>query len=365
RPVDQGYASLKDKRRRIFSIVDEYPKIWSVADFLEGGLLRVEMGSKNEGGQNVGFSVTSKTKVPEGEWTHVAVVFARQEKKLFIFINGLLDAEAVMNAAFAASLSGDRPLTIGSVWQSFVGSVDEIRLYLRALAPSEVKELSGNFFTGALKPVGVAKILEQKKRLERVVALTNYYVSTQGNDQWTGRFAEPNADKTDGPLATPAGAQEMIRAVKEKNGFSGPVTVTFRGGVYPIQDPLQFTAADSGTKTAPVRYQSHTGEAVVISGGKKVSGWKAAAGGFLEAVIPEVKGGDLYFHELFVGDNRATRTRLPKKGFYRINELVKDSRTEFFFKPGDIQNWKNLRDVNVTSYHAWTASLHWIDTVDL
>lgn len=364
-PGDQGYASLKDKRRRIFSIADDYPKVWAVVDLLEGGFLRVEVGSKNEAGQNVGFSATAKTKVVDGDWNHVAIVFARQEKRLYLYLNGMLDAEVAFSATFNASLSGDRPFSIGSVWQNFIGSVDELRLNLRALSPSEVKDLTKLFFTGSLKPVGATKQFELRKREGRVLALTNYYVSPRGNDEWTGALAEPNAAKTDGPLATVAGAQAVIRAVKEKGALPGPVTVTLRGGVYPIQETLRWTPLDSGSKAAPVKYQSQKGEEAVISGGKKVSGWKAVSGGLLEAEIPEVKNGDLYFHELYVGGNRASRTRLPKTGFYRINDLVKDSKTEFFFKPGDIQNWKNLRDVNVTGYHAWTASLHWIDSVDL
>ncbi|MEI8206471.1 MAG: right-handed parallel beta-helix repeat-containing protein, partial [Kiritimatiellales bacterium] len=197
------------------------------------------------------------------------------------------------------------------------------------------------------------------------LTLTNFFVSPQGSDQWTGRIAEPNADNSDGPLATLSGAQEAIRALKSKGALPGPVTVTFRGGIYPVQTTLQFTATDSGTKAAPVTYQAQKGEEVVISGGKKVFGWKEVAGGLLETEIPGVKEGRLYFNELYIGGNRAMRTRLPKKGFYRINHLVKDSEKEFYFNLGDIQNWTNLRDVNVTCYHSWTASLQWIDSVDL
>jgi len=31
---------------------------------------------------------------------------------------------------------------------------------------------------------------------------TAFYVATNGNDAWSGRLAEPNADKTVGPFAT-------------------------------------------------------------------------------------------------------------------------------------------------------------------
>ena len=40
------------------------------------------------------------------------------------------------------------------------------------------------------------------------------YIATHGNDQWSGTRAAPNATKTDGPLASLAGARNRIRALK-------------------------------------------------------------------------------------------------------------------------------------------------------
>lgn len=37
------------------------------------------------------------------------------------------------------------------------------------------------------------------------------YVSTEGNNSWTGNFDQPNQDKTDGPFATLEGARDAIR----------------------------------------------------------------------------------------------------------------------------------------------------------
>ena len=38
------------------------------------------------------------------------------------------------------------------------------------------------------------------------------FVAPNGNDAWSGSLAEPNAAKTDGPLATLERAREKIRA---------------------------------------------------------------------------------------------------------------------------------------------------------
>ena len=57
------------------------------------------------------------------------------------------------------------------------------------------------------------------------------YVSTQGNDRWSGKLAEPNAERTDGPFATPGKARDVIRAARRQGELAGPVTVWLRGAL--------------------------------------------------------------------------------------------------------------------------------------
>ena len=79
------------------------------------------------------------------------------------------------------------------------------------------------------------------------------YVSTVGNDTWSGRLGEPNADGTDGPLASVQKARDIIRETKAATGgLTKPVTVMLRGGVYPQAEPIVFTPADSGTRRVPL-----------------------------------------------------------------------------------------------------------------
>jgi len=53
-------------------------------------------------------------------------------------------------------------------------------------------------------------------RVERCVKGVVFYVSPTGNDGWSGKLDEPNADKTDGPFATIAKAVEVLRQIKPK-----------------------------------------------------------------------------------------------------------------------------------------------------
>ncbi len=70
--------------------------------------------------------------------------------------------------------------------------------------------------------------------------VADLFVSPQGNDAWSGRLAEPNAAKTDGPLATIERAQQVVRQWKGRPGRSGPIVVALRGGTYFLSKPIQF-----------------------------------------------------------------------------------------------------------------------------
>src|SRR5512139_876823 len=56
------------------------------------------------------------------------------------------------------------------------------------------------------------------------------HVAPDGNDAWRGELAQPNRDKTDGPLASLAGAREAIRKRKERGLHDVPVRVQVATG---------------------------------------------------------------------------------------------------------------------------------------
>jgi len=203
------------------------------------------------------------------------------------------------------------------------------------------------------------------------------YVSTVGNDAWSGRLDEPNADGTDGPLATIQKAREIIRATKAATGgLSRPVTVMLRDGVYPQTEAIVFTAADSGTEACPITYRAYPGEKPVISGGAVIRGWQAddspqsrtrCDGKLWRAAVPEVKtGGTWRFNQLFVNGERRTRARVPNKGAFLRTDgpISKGSSRGFYFHEGDVKPWDNLREVIFVVYHSWETSIHHVRAVD-
>lgn len=211
------------------------------------------------------------------------------------------------------------------------------------------------------------------------------FVSTGGNDQWSGRLAEPNGDKTDGPFASVQRARDEIRDMKSSRGLpTGGVTVVVRGGWYFFEKPFELTAEDSGTADAPVVYAAFPGEEVRWVGGKVVSGFAPVKDGeilkrFEEEARPNVLQADLRTQgitdygeaskgiELFFQDTPMTLSRWPNKGFAKIGELVvndgheihgiKGSKVGQFKYEGDRPaRWADEKDPWAHGYWFWDWS---------
>ena len=86
------------------------------------------------------------------------------------------------------------------------------------------------------------------------------YVSPNGSDQ--------NSGTEDAPLATMAGARDMIRTLKADGELPDDgITVYFRGGTYRVTQTTYFTEEDSGSAEIPITYSAYPGETPVFSGG--------------------------------------------------------------------------------------------------
>ena len=199
------------------------------------------------------------------------------------------------------------------------------------------------------------------------------YLAPNGNDQWSGRLAAPNAEQTDGPLASFPAAQQVVRSMRESQPERNrPITVAIRGGTYWLDQPIAFGPEDSGTATSPTIYQAFGDERPIFSGGRQLTGWQINEQGAWELDLPEVAAGDWSFVQLFVNDQRRYRPRMPKKGYYQIVSAQDPSpkaagkgHDRFGFAAGQIDSsWTNLQDVEVIAFHSWTASRMPIVSVD-
>lgn len=203
-------------------------------------------------------------------------------------------------------------------------------------------------------------------------AQDRFYVATDGNDAWSGRLSAANAKGTDGPFATVVRARDAIREIKTAGRFDRPLKVFIRDGLHFQTEPFVLQPEDSGTDVHPVTYTAFPGERPILSGGRRISGWKRGPGKLWIAQLPEVKAGKWSFRQLFVGDKRARRARMPNTGFYNLSGLIVPgdreapvNRTGFRFQPGDIKaDWTNLADVEVVKLFRWSETRMRVAAVD-
>lgn len=216
-----------------------------------------------------------------------------------------------------------------------------------------------------------------------------FYVSPKGDDRWSGLRAEPA--ERDGPFATIARAQQAVRKFRATHPDAA-VNVILRGGTYRVEETIEFTAADSGTKRSPVVYAAAKGEAVVLSGGRSLDPTaftrvtdKAILDRLPEESREKVLRVDLKSQgvsdfgtmrprgqgrpvtnpalELFINGQPAQLARWPNRGMVRRGEVLEKGgapRYGDFAKHGGTfrfdfdrpERWKQAKDIWLSGYFA-------------
>lgn len=218
-------------------------------------------------------------------------------------------------------------------------------------------------------------------------------VSPQGRDTWSGRSAAPNAAKTDGPLASMAGARDELRRLRASGRLpEGEVTVLFQGGRYEQVAPVVFREEDSGTASAPVVFKAAPNAQVRITGGVALWQMKTLADSNMLRRLPDVARGKvqvvslpaqgLYDYgvepvgssaspasgiQLIYGDEVMTLARWPNKGYVTIADTPggRDGNT-FTYAEENPSRWADEVDPHGQGYwaHDWAACAIAFDMID-
>ena len=122
-------------------------------------------------------------------------------------------------------------------------------------------------------------------------AAGQFFVSPAGNDT--------NLGTSEKPFASLTRARDAVRQVIA-SGLRGDVRVLLRRGIYGLSEPLVFGPVDSGSEQLAITYAAQPGENVIVSGGRKIGGWKRGEGEIWTAAVPGVAEGKWYFRNLFV-----------------------------------------------------------------
>jgi len=141
-------------------------------------------------------------------------------------------------------------------------------------------------------------------------AQVELYVAPDGHDA--------NPGTKDRPFATLTRARDAVRQIKKTS--KEPIMVYLRGGTYYLDEPLVFTAKDSGSREAPVCFAAYKKEKPVLSGGTVLKlKWKPYRDGIMKAQTPS----GLEIDQLFVNG------KMWGSKHYRIVDVDDDGKIKF------------------------------------
>jgi hypothetical protein len=197
---------------------------------------------------------------------------------------------------------------------------------------------------------------------------TYFYVSPDGNDQWSGTIPARNTSGNDGPFATLQRARDAVR--QQRNGGSNArFAVLVRGGIYRMNETLRLGPEDSGTPSNPFIIRAYDNERPVLSGSRPVAGFVKHRGNIYKA---ELKGTSLAssgFRQLFSEGKRQILARFPNfdprdpvgGGFLYVEDSVKKgSKAKFKYRKGSVPDWENINHLELVIY---SGPNYWNDTL--
>jgi hypothetical protein len=122
---------------------------WSFDDVALVGIqkwaarLTITLASDSSGSA---IQIRTRGRLKLGDWHHVGLTYDGSGKAagLTLYVNGVPIDTAVVRDALAGPIGNSAALRIGSrtLGRPFVGQIDDLRLYSRALAPKQVEELA-------------------------------------------------------------------------------------------------------------------------------------------------------------------------------------------------------------------------------
>ncbi len=191
--------------------------------------------------------------------------------------------------------------------------------------------------------------------------MAELYVSPTGNANAQGTREDP--------LDSMESARMKVETMNQN--MTGDIVVYFEDGEYLVKDTVAFTTADSGSNGYRVIYKAEDGAHPVFTGGVHVSGWGDAG----DAEHPGMMVADVDIEntrQLYVDGLMATRARGSisgkmerdgEKTVFTTYNGEHDAYTGFTVENTEIQNWKNLGDVEFVWDISWAHRIAKVESI--
>jgi len=220
-----------------------------------------------------------------------------------------------------------------------------------------------------------------------------FYVAENGNDLWTGRLPDANAEKTDGPWCSLSPLEKALANVLRESPTAS-IEVVIRQGRYELPSPVALKFPEAKGSRLVIRAEKPG--VALLSGGRRITNWVPASSiKDLPSQLPvearphvfvaDLKalgvgeygspgGGGI---ELFYQNAPMTLARWPNEGFVKIAGVLNEQPFTTHGIPGDKvgkfvydgnrqDHWRLEKDPWVHGYWFWDWSdqRHPIESVD-
>ena len=208
------------------------------------------------------------------------------------------------------------------------------------------------------------------------------YVSPSGRDPWSGRLADANAARDDGPFATLERARDEIRQRRAASATVDAFTVHVRAGRFALGRPLQLDARDSGTATAPIEWRGYRDERPLIRGGQPIAGFVPHEGKILRADVGAQGFKGVHFRMLLCDGRQQILARYPNfdpqnpygggwayvdgKAVPMYTEVPGEDKRTFRYAPADDRPWTQPTEAEVMIFprYNWWNNLVRLASLD-
>ncbi|QNL50604.1 PDZ domain-containing protein [Olivibacter sp. SDN3] len=163
------------------------------------------------------------------------------------------------------------------------------------------------------------------------------YVSTTGDDR--------NNGSKEAPFANPLAAKKAI-AVLKKSGYTGSIELIIEEGTYYLDQPMLFSAEESGEREHPYIIRAAEGHQVVFSAGVPLDlSWQKHDEKIWKAAVPA----GISFETLFANGRQLIRARYPN---YDFNILPFNGYSADAISQERTKNWKNPVEAYIHALHS-------------
>jgi len=170
------------------------------------------------------------------------------------------------------------------------------------------------------------------------------HVAVDGDDAEIAKHGPAEGPHEVGPLGSLEAARDLVREYLAAEDPPETIRVLLHGGTHHLERPLELTAADSGTAGTSVTWEAAAGERAVVSGGRRVAGFREVTDPAVLARLREEARGKVLEADLaaagvtdagtFAGEGRRPQvfhaarplavSRWPNDGFAEIGTLLGD-----------------------------------------